>query len=760
MESWEELGRSLGLEKALSVSVGATESEFQLARKEVRTRREDLDRTLLQQALQVCSTSGRERREEDVEELLHLDFGHFESAPGSNLKALLEKYRAVSAEISQSRDRIESVQKVADWWSNFEECQKQKRFGNFSKAVGLLEKLKLSEGDGLENLPGRERFESEFVALNTALSEEIRGNLRSLFRVEVGAGEVGTLIVPPAIEEGAITPASDLWLSCQDLGLLPSELQMTKATLIGGLVAQILDKIECFEITHAEDDRLRWTLSLRGGDSTCLAQLGDYCKLVVFLWHAVYGGEECCRRSALECLWYPLEGAMRRVWAAAFTEENLGERDDSSDILAKIGAMEARVSGSGLAAPEDEKILSNCLRRHLDSLLEGAKTSHMARARDLVVAMCAGKGSEDAVVVGSWEKSKSIAGALILQGYTRGHGCEATSAPAREAALGDLASVDLGALVVSRVSTELVSIMESAMVSGRECKNPEMGAKLVEVLEDIAELWVNVPALLQRQELESIARLVMIYFNDTAYLASAITGLSCRGHSLVQRCDKVGHLTSRVDRMTRAAFALAYGQVRGRTAHLQSLIGGQNLFRNAHKASQKERIASALSELRMQTERLANIWKSVLAPEHFATFFGAILENVCTTIYAEILSTRDISVQETEILPELLLILVGDGLGPFLARRSPGQPKGGGGGGTFASLFERYAPGWAKVCALVDLFSMSLEQILDGWTAGGLRAALTSDEVVHFISIVFEESALRTDKVTAILATDPAMAAT
>ena len=43
---------------------------------------------------------------------------------------------------------------------------------------------------------------------------------------------------------------------------------------------------------------------------------------------------------------------------------------------------------------------------------------------------------------------------------------------------------------------------------------------------------------------------------------------------------------------------------------------------------------------------------------------------------------------------------------------------------------------------------------------GGLRAELTSDEVVHFISIVFEESALRTDKVTAILATDPAMAAT
>ena len=82
-----------------------------------------------------------------------------------------------------------------------------------------------------------------------------------------------------------------------------------------------------------------------------------------------------------------------------------------------------------------------------------------------------------------------------------------------------------------------------------------------------------------------------------------------------------------------------------------------------------------------------------------------------------------------------------------------------GDGGIFASLFERYAPGWAKVCALVDLFSMSLEQILDGWTAGGLRAAFTSDEVVHFISIVFEESALRTDKVTAILATDPAMAA-
>ena len=188
---------------------------------------------------------------------------------------------------------------------------------------------------------------------------------------------------------------------------------------------------------------------------------------------------------------------------------------------------------------------------------------------------------------------------------------------------------------------------------------------------------------------------------------------------------------------------------------LQSLICGQKLFRSTHKASQEAKAREAVAEVRQKVERLASIWKPVLAPVHFAKFLGSILENLCTSVYAEILSARDISIKETEVLPGLLLVLVGDGLGPFLQRNSPGEPAGilgESGDGVQGLLLRKLAPSWTKLEELVGLFYMSMRDIGEGWERdGGLRAAFTGDEVAHFISLVFEDSPLRASKIDEIL---------
>jgi len=230
---------------------------------------------------------------------------------------------------------------------------------------------------------------------------------------------------------------------------------------------------------------------------------------------------------------------------------------------------------------------------------------------------------------------------------------------------------------------------------------------------------------------------------------------------VIQKCGMMPRMAQEIDNLSKAAFSHSYAQVRERTMQLQSLVSANKFFRNTHKPNQEGKVRAALAEVRTQVEKVANIWKSLLAPQCFARFLGAILDNVCTYIYAEIMSLKDISVRETEVLPTLILELMGEGLAPFLSRGSPGQPKGGPSAAdeeedaskqVFEPLFSKFAPNWTKLRELVDLFSMRLQQIVDRWEDGHWRAkGFTSDEVIHFISLVFEDGDYRTEKINRIL---------
>ncbi|QDZ20004.1 hypothetical protein HOP50_03g25220 [Chloropicon primus] len=732
------------------VSVDATEGEIQLARKEVRQHVEALDRDLLRQAAAVCATTsgrggGSTEWEKEVERLLHLDFGHFESS--SNLRALLKEYRVVSGDIARSEERIKSVKKVEDWWSNFERCKDCKRNAEYAQAVGLLGDLKLSDVDDLDDAQERETMDKEQSSLSLALSLEVKNHLQKLVQAE-HSSEGGTVSVRTSPGEGGRAPSPvDLWASCDDLGILAGELGSLTALLEKEVVSRVLGGMKGFKLVHREENGCRWTVKGDSEDPVGLEPLRSYVDLVSFLWGSAFGKNQSCREAALAVLWAPLVKVMKGIWAEAITGESFTSSDGYSGLVQAILGMEGELETQGLLKAEDE-LLSRHLEGHFESLGEAIKRGFLAKARNLVTNKY-GKGLADTLLVGAWDKNVIIAEALLSQRHSSHQSLEAVSA--KSLRIDELPVVEFGTLLISSVSAELVSLLESIMEEASSCRNAMVTHKFIEAIEDIALVWVHLPALLHRQELESVAQFVMMYFNDTNYIMGSMASLVCKWHDLIKKCGKLSDLTKQIDCLGKVAFSHSYGQVRGRAAELQSLVSGSKLFRNTHKANQETKVRAAIAEVRQKVERVAHIWKPILPPAYFSKFLGAILENVCTSIYAEILSAKDISIKETESLPEVLLELVGDGLKPFLVRGSPGQPESLESEEFFGRLIGGFAPSWAKLVELVNLFAMSLDEIHRGWESRRLRATFTGDEICHFISLVFEDSELRSEKMDLVL---------
>ena len=289
------------------------------------------------------------------------------------------------------------------------------------------------------------------------------------------------------------------------------------------------------------------------------------------------------------------------------------------------------------------------------------------------------------------------------------------------------------------------------------------------------DLGQRLPTLLHGRELTRIPNLAMTFFNDTLYVAGSMAALpskrACGG--VVGRTGRFTTLASRVEMLRTTAFAHAHAQVREHAVSLQEGIGGLGLFRRTHYPANARRARDAMREVASRLERLACVWKPLLSPVYFARFLGAILDNVGTCVYAEIMGLGNISVQETEALPAVIAELVGGGLARMLERRSPGQPpprlkskghgqggergergergEGGEGGDPTAALLAHYCRhAWSKLEALVGLFAMPLRDIVQG--RDGLAArGISPDEVAHFVTMVFEESPLREESIATIL---------
>ena len=725
----------LGAPRAAGLGMNATETEVQIARKEVQEAREAKDQILLGQAAALCSSTGRG---EEVDSLLRLGFGHLERAPGSNLSALLDQYRSTSRDLSLARDEAQTVQRMADWWSNHALCKARRERGEYAEAVRALADLEVTWGDGLENFGDRETFEEEHGLLRTALTEEVRGHVRALLEFETNPSGGS---VAAASDKGDGASPRDLWSACENLGILPEELERAKASVSASVVAPALAGLAGLRVSvevpgESGGGGLRWEAGGPAGDDPLLLpQIRSYAALACFLWDNVFGACDVCAAAAVEAVWLPVVAAARATWDAAITAESFREAGEYAGLLEALRSLEADLAGRGLLRPGDGCPLSGHLCERLDSLCEGAKRGYLAEARGLIAGRY-GRGDGGVVLVGSWEDSAAVAAGLL-----GGSQPEPVGLPAARG----------GALLVSSVAAEVASLLERAMEDAGSCANPVLAPKLVEAVSDVSLLWAHLPALLLRKELCSAAHHVASYFNDTTHVVWTVARLACRQHGLARRCGKAAELAAQAGRLSGAALSHMEGQVAGRAEELELLLRGGGIFRGTHKANRDARAREALSDAKGKLTRLAGTWKSVLQPEHFARFFGAVLEAACVSVYDEVTSADDISVAETEALPGILLVLVGDGLGPFLDRRSPGQPEGPRSGDFLAPLLLERAPSFRKLAELVPMFTMGLQEIEEEWRAGGFGGALTADEVCHFIAKVFEESPLRREKVGAIL---------
>ena len=719
---WQELG-------AQPLPVNATENELQNVRNKVRQELALTDQTLFPLLSKLFLQEGKTKELELGIANQSLDLSHLESIPGTKLKALLREYRSTVQDIT-------AAQKVADWWSNHEEFSRHRQRFEFSKAVEVLEKLKVAEEDRLDSVQGGEggcdELEKQYSSLLSSLTEEVAAKVKSL--VESNLTESGgraTVVTKWS--------ANELWTACYGLGIQAHLLEELKMQLQESILMPILRDVKGLELVSNVDGGFEWTMAAKAADpGVYVSGLRNYATLVMVLWRTAYGRNQCCRDSAVDALWHPALHAMRSIWSEVITKENLHSSSEYPKLIAELISIENGLRNDKLLGDKD-RLVSEDLQEYVESLSEEMLVqyrSYLARARDLIVNDY-GKGMDSAILIHPEESG------LPLRAQSRPY-------------------------MISSVSANIVTVQNQIMEEAGKCSNIVLARKLIEMISDVAMLWIHLPGKLYKQELKSVAHLVMLYFNDTVYIATFMTHLTCKWHNLFRDCDMLPELSSKVNQLNQVAFSHAHAQVSERTLQLQSLISANKFFRSTHKPSQGKKVRRAIVEIRVQIERLANIWKSILAPEYFSRFLGAILDHLCTNIYAEIMSANDISIDETETLPMILLELLGNGLRPFLLRRSPGQTgqtgqteadnapsPSSGDYATYEGLFRKYAPSWTKLGELVNLFSMSLQDIVNKWEAKELEAkGYTRDEIVHFISLVFEDGEYRREKVNHIVYTN------
>ncbi|KAL4425306.1 hypothetical protein ABPG75_009322 [Micractinium tetrahymenae] len=614
--------------------------------------------------------------------------------------------------------------------------------------------------------------------------------------------------------DAAATAAAlaEVWRGLEVLGLLPQALQQLAGRFLKQSVRPILaaehDPSRALSDSPAgsvASSNLSRATAAGGGRGGNSVERLLYKALKALTEQVLGGGRELAEQ--LGPLLWP---AVAAAYIAAKLKPIQPQSDAEVELYSRKSSLGAKLEQKAVALhllPADrEGPITRHIKRALNLFLNARRNRFIAAARDLLTSAAA----QEAVTVGVPRR----AGAAEVPGATRplSGGAAAQQQAQRAASSGSNGAgleeedplLACGEYAISKAAQGAVALMREALAEAVRSGNAALAQAMCGAVVDVAAMVAALPppgaaaaaagggsgsagglpphpaaaaaaagGVLQQQQQQALLLPypAALRHNDCHYMYQALCNLpyqfSPRLQQLVHRNVNFINPAQRVRRAGRDGLE---AMVQRQREELLGLAADLRHFAGLDADGQAGiRYRKTVQQLLHAFRRLGSVLRPVLAPGVFVDVAAQLVQSVCQQIMDDIMSLPDISVDESEQIPQILEPLTSglhDAVLPPPAALAQRAQHGGGGAAAAAeeeaawaaaavggvrlddlttALHER-TPAVMKLRELCELLDIRLVEIRQRWQDGRLQAiGFSAEEVGHLVCALFEETDLRRD---------------
>ncbi|KAK9905917.1 hypothetical protein WJX75_008898 [Coccomyxa subellipsoidea] len=673
------------------------------------------------------------------------DISSHKGALGSDLAALAEQHCHISKQLEEAQNAAQAVHVLAELQQRLQDFDRCVATGHFVQAAQCLVEL-ASPAEQFLNSEAQQQREFAAEQRSDALRETLAGRARSLIVADAGAGQLRVG------DGGAVV---QVWKALQLLHNLEEHMQAVGEMLLSQALLPIVASQRPSIRTSSREEAggarvLQWSRldkAAPGDDGSVEEALSA---VLHFIAEAVLNSN----RDMIALL-----GAI--VWprlAASFIEHRLKpavpEDDSQLEQFQRICKGAQRFEGQAASlgfVPQDEDghgRIGQYVRHVLDRFLHAKRLRVVAAARDVLMAP---DDAADTLEAGEpLPVNRDAVAALKQRLLAREGAADMSSEAMAEAPLnwgtegveGPLLAT--GRYRITHRAEALVGLMREALEEAVRSGSPAVAQSLAAAVQDVAELAGALPPSVRARELQ-VPQPAALFHNDCQHVAMQLLSLPYLfAPALAQLAPSApSHFIDAALRLRTAGAAVLDAQVERQAREVAGVLEAAEGFSRLHMAQRGITARKVVQQALHGLRRLGDVLGGVLAPREFVRVAATVVQALADRAVGELLVLRDISVEASEDLPRILGALAEDAAAAALGRsgaleQAPLDRD------MLVTAIEAGAPALAKLREVLFVMGARLVEIDEKWKHGGLqRAGLTSNDVVHLIEALFEDTDLR-----------------
>ncbi|KAK9827820.1 hypothetical protein WJX74_003826 [Apatococcus lobatus] len=318
-----------------------------------------------------------------------------------------------------------------------------------------------------------------------------------------------------------------------------------------------------------------------------------------------------------------------------------------------------------------------------------------------------------------------------------------------------------GPYKVTRRAQKLGELLDSIVAEACSSQDPQIARSSCIAVRDIAMLQATLPASAHARQLQ-IPQLATLHHNDCWHLASQLLMLPHSNAPELERLvgDDAGFLHAALQLRQEGSTCLAQ-QIAAQQDEARELIDVAGGFQRVQEPRHADAANKAIKQVLVLLQRLAGTFQDILAAEHLIAAMAAVVQAVAEHGAGKVLAMRDISVEESEMLPIILQPLISSALQAAAGKpqqhsstsSSPSQPSGQADANTRAEAIRKAAPAVEKLRVVLVILDARLAAIKELWQSGKLKSVgIMADQAEHLVRALFEHNENRQAVLDAIRA--------
>eukprot|EP00192_Tetraselmis_astigmatica_P006798 CAMPEP_0117662230 /NCGR_PEP_ID=MMETSP0804-20121206/7945_1 /TAXON_ID=1074897 /ORGANISM="Tetraselmis astigmatica, Strain CCMP880" /LENGTH=730 /DNA_ID=CAMNT_0005469121 /DNA_START=414 /DNA_END=2607 /DNA_ORIENTATION=+ len=636
----------------------------------------------------------------------------------ATLAVVVESHSALARQVKEARARYSGLKAQAGRTQQLLEVAENTKAGRFSAAATALREMEATvSATASSPCDGDGRADSGITAAKRELQEALTNWWKSAVHFSTEAKAVDLR------NPDHVLRVPDAWRGFTALGLSSP----CAKKLADGLMSAIIKPtvLERGAQVHITRTGLQVTIgkdATAGSPASPLEQVEHICRMLLVVVEFTAGilaaGDNDMSRTLGRNLWPRIVKGLEAKHLAKLAPKG----GDRAQLAAFRGAAEAACSLEAKArtlglCPEAERPIATYVREVLSRFMEQRIQGLLSRGRALVMAP--------------------------LGGETHTVGGPPGTALCHHSAGTEGSLLSEGAFKVTEMGAELPLLIEAAVAEAAAAEYPDEAFAYCRAAQQLASLLCSLPRVVHAQQLKEGAPAAALYHNDCQQVAVRLATLPLafgpRLEPLLGRRLSFMQAAVALQDEGRAVFNQ---QLEVQCQQLMELIDKANGF-HVHQMAAGLACRKAVNAVVHSLGRLSAVIREVLTTPAFISSAGSLLQASCSRVVHELLSRRDISVDESEELPVVLLPLVEDAPASILGLDGPGAASDWANEALLTAL-RAAAPAWARLKAAVGLLQARLADIGTMWEAGELQASgLTAAEVKGMVNALFEDTAMR-----------------